>query len=221
MVFKTKNIRNFTIIAHVDHGKSTLADRLLVLCNAVSQRDMKNQMLDQLSLEKEKGITIKSTTVRLIYKYKDDNYILNLIDTPGHVDFAYEVSRSLTGCEISILLVDATQGVQAQTISNFHKAKEAGHEIIIAINKIDANGADIDKCLQELMDINIDISNACYISAKNNIGIEELVHKIIEIGPTPKEKEEKQALVIDSWYNKYLGVSIIIRMFGGFIKIQV
>lgn len=220
IALRMKNIRNFTIIAHVDHGKSTLADRIISLCGAVPQREMTEQILDSMDLEKEKGITIKSQTVRLIYKRQNgEEFILNLIDTPGHSDFAYEVSRSLKAAEISILLVDATKGVEAQTLANFLKAKQAEHEIIPVLNKIDLPTADIRRCITELANIGI-YEEPYYISAKSGKGVLELVEKICE-GKKPVGNKENplQALVIDSWYDKYLGVVILTRIFNGTIEV--
>jgi GTP-binding protein LepA len=215
-----QNIRNFTIIAHVDHGKSTLADRIISLCGAVSKREMKDQILDSMDLEKEKGITIKSQTVRLNYKRKNgEDFILNLIDTPGHVDFSYEVSRSLKAAEISILLVDATKGVEAQTLANFIKAKQANHEIIPVLNKIDLPTSDLQKCLAELANIGV-TNDVLYISAKTGEGVQNLVERICD-GVPPQGTIEKplQALVIDSWYDRYLGVVILSRIFNGTIAL--
>jgi GTP-binding protein LepA len=215
-----RNIRNFTIIAHVDHGKSTLADRIICLCDAVPPREMTAQHLDNMDLEKEKGITIKSQTVRLNYTRKNgEKFTLNLIDTPGHADFTYEVSRSLKAAEISILLVDATKGVEAQTLANFLKAQQANHEIIPVLNKIDLPTADIKRCLLELSNIGIH-EEPYYISAKSGKGVIELVERICD-GKSPEGDEDKplQALIIDSWYDKYLGVVVLARVFNGHISV--
>ena len=214
------NIRNFTIIAHVDHGKSTLADRIISLCGAVSQREMKDQFLDSMDLEKEKGITIKSQTVRLKYQRKNSQiFILNLIDTPGHYDFSYEVSRSLKAAEISILLVDATKGVEAQTLANFLKAKEAGHDIIPVLNKIDLSTADVERCKAELYNMGVK-REAIQISAKSGEGVMDLVEMICDSkAPSGKTKDPLRALVIDSWYDRYLGVVILIRIFDGVLTV--
>lgn len=214
-----KKIRNFTIIAHVDHGKSTLSDQILLNCNAVSQREFQPQMLDSMSLERERGITIKAQVATMYWKYNQEEYMLNLIDTPGHVDFNYEVSRSLMSCEISLLIIDATKGVEAQTVANFNKAKDIGHYIIPVINKIDMPNLDLDKCLLEIDKLGLDITKVKYISAKNNIGIKELIDEIILSGPCPQSSYiDPRAIVIDSWYDKYFGVIILIRMLDGIIS---
>ena len=212
-------IRNFTIIAHIDHGKSTLADRILQLCNAVKVRDFKEQMLDNMDLERERGITIKAQTVRLNWLFQDKEYTLNLIDTPGHSDFSYEVSRSLAACENSLLLVDATKGVEAQTVSNFYKALEANHLIIPVINKIDMPFARIEMCLEELEKLGFKKEEVCYISAKTGQGVKELLDKLIEEGKKPVTVDSKtRALVVDSWYEKYYGVCVLVRVFDGAIE---
>lgn len=210
-------IRNFTIIAHVDHGKSTLSDQILLHCNAIQQREYQPQMLDNMSLERERGITIKAQTATMFWPYEGENYMLNLIDTPGHVDFNYEVSRSMMACEISLLVVDATKGVEAQTIANFHKAKDAGHFIIPVINKIDMQNANIDQCMMDIDKLGIDISLTRCISAKNAIGIKDLIDDIVRMGRPPvcTSFNETRALVIDSWYDKYLGVVALVRVIDG------
>ena len=214
-----KNIRNFAIIAHVDHGKSTLADRLIQTCGGLTDREMKEQVLDNMELERERGITIKAQTVRLDYTGKDGQlYQLNLMDTPGHVDFSYEVSRSLAACEGCLLVVDATQGVEAQTLANVYQAIDHDHEIIPVINKIDLPAADVDRVKEQIEDvIGIDASNAIEVSAKTGIGIEDLLEAVIERLPAPKGDREAplQALLVDSWYDTYLGVVILMRIFEG------
>ena len=214
--------RNFSIIAHIDHCKSTLADRIIELCGGLSDREMVDQVLDNLDLEKERGITIKAQTVNLKYKSKDQNeYQFNLIDTPGHVDFSYEVSRSLSACEGAILLVDASQGVEAQTLSTCYSAVEEGLTIIPVLNKIDLNQADPERVKQEIEEIiGIDASDAPCISAKEGIGIEEVLEKVIQDIPSPEEHKEAplQASIIDSWFDNYLGVVSLVRVVNGTIK---
>jgi len=215
-------IRNFAIIAHIDHGKSTLADRLIEFCGGLDAREMKSQVLDSMDLEKEKGITIKAQMVRLYYDAKDGcKYQLNLIDTPGHVDFSYEVSRALSAVEGSLLVVDASQGVEAQTLANVYKAMENNNEIIPIINKIDLEAAEPEKVAKEIEDvIGIDTSNKVLISAKSGIGTQDVLEAIIKYIPAPKglEDDKLAALLIDSWYDLYLGVVILIRVFDGVIK---
>ena len=222
-----KLIRNFSIIAHIDHGKSTLADRLIEYCGGLQQREMSQQVLDSMDIERERGITIKAQTVRLEYKAKDGNtYHLNLMDTPGHVDFSYEVSRSLAACEGSLLVVDASQGVEAQTLANVYQAIENNHEIIPVLNKIDLPAAEpeiVKKQIEEV--IGIDTSDALMISAKSGIGIENVLEAIVHRLPAPKNEfieEEKwdalKALLVDSWYDQYLGVVILVRIFQGSLK---
>lgn len=216
------NIRNFSIIAHIDHGKSTLADRIIELCGGLEKREMKAQILDSMDIERERGITIKAQTVRLKYQAKDGNeYVLNLIDTPGHVDFAYEVSRSLTACEGSVLVVDATQGVEAQTLANVYHAIEANHEIVIALNKVDLPAADIETVKKQIEDvIGLDTGNAIPISAKSGLGVEDVLEAIVNKLPAPKlsTSDKLCALLVDSWYDQYLGVVILVRVFDGAIK---
>ena len=215
----TKNIRNFAIIAHIDHGKSTLADRLIQYCGGLSEREMKNQVLDSMDIERERGITIKAQTVRL--NYKDDNddlFQLNLIDTPGHVDFSYEVNRSLSACEGSILVVDAAQGVEAQTLANVYQAIELDHEIIPVINKIDLPASDPDKVCKQIEDvIGLDASDAIRVSAKTGEGIDKIFASLINLIPQPKTKtkENSKALLVDSWYDSYLGVVVLVRVIEG------
>lgn len=214
-----KFIRNFAIIAHIDHGKSTLADRLIEKCGALQSREMKAQILDSMDIERERGITIKAQTVRLEYKAKDGNlYQLNLMDTPGHVDFSYEVSRSLAACEGSLLVVDSTQGVEAQTLANVYQAVDNDHEILVVLNKIDLPSAEIENCKAQVENtIGISADNASLISAKTGLGIDELLEKIVHDLPSPQGREENplKALLVDSWYDQYLGVIILIRVFDG------
>lgn len=216
------NIRNFSIVAHIDHGKSTLADRIIELCGGLEKREMKEQVLDSMEIERERGITIKAQTVRLKYKAKDGNdYILNLIDTPGHVDFAYEVSRSLTACEGSILVVDASQGVEAQTLANVYHAIDANHEIIVVLNKVDLPAADIDSVKKQIEEvIGLDASEAISISAKSGMGVDQVLEAIVNKLPSPKSSNSDKlcALLVDSWYDQYLGVVILVRVFDGEIK---
>ncbi|MBT4878195.1 MAG: elongation factor 4 [Alphaproteobacteria bacterium] len=218
------NIRNFSIIAHIDHGKSTLADRMIEFCGAVEKRQMQEQLLDSMDIERERGITIKSQTVRLNYKGKDgEDYELNLIDTPGHVDFSYEVSRSLAACEGSLLIVDASQGVEAQTLANLYQAIDNNHEIIPVLNKIDLPAADPDRVLKEIEDIvGLDTSNAVLVSAKTGEGIEDVLDAIIEYIPEPKQEIDKplKALLVDGWYDTYLGVILLTRVFEGKLAIN-
>ena len=215
----TKNIRNFAIIAHIDHGKSTLADRLIQFCGGLSEREMKDQVLDSMDIERERGITIKAQTVRLNYKDSNSNeYQLNLIDTPGHVDFSYEVNRSLSACEGSILVVDAAQGVEAQTLANVYQAIELNHEIIPVINKIDLPAAEPDRVCRQIEEvIGLDASDAIKVSAKTGEGIEDIFGALIERLPQPKEdaSETSKALLVDSWYDSYLGVVVLVRVIAG------
>ena len=216
------NIRNFAIIAHIDHGKSTIADRIIQLCGGLTEREMKEQVLDSMDIERERGITIKAQTVKLKYKSKDGkDYILNIIDTPGHVDFSYEVSRSLYACEGSILIVDSTQGVEAQTLANVYQALDINHEIIPILNKIDLPASDLDRTRKQIEDvIGIETSNSVPCSGKTGEGIGEILERIITVLPSPKGDKDQnlKCLLVDSWYDSYLGVIILVRVIDGKIK---
>ena len=217
------NIRNFSIIAHIDHGKSTLADRIIQECGAVSDRQMNSQVMDNMDIEKERGITIKAQSVRLNYELNGKKYIINLIDTPGHVDFSYEVSRSLASCEGAILVVDASQGVQAQTIANVYIALEHNLEIIPVLNKIDLPAANPERVKEEIEHvIGLDCSDAIEVSAKTGFGIDELLKAIIQRIPAPKVANDKplKALIYDSWFDNYLGALALVRIYDGNIKIN-
>ena len=213
------NIRNFSIVAHIDHGKSTLADRLIQTTSTVSDRDMKEQLLDSMDIERERGITIKANTVRIDYIAKDgEKYVLNLIDTPGHVDFSYEVSRSMRAVEGSLLVVDSTQGVEAQTLANVYQAIDADHEIVPILNKIDLPASDCDRVAEQIEDvIGLDASEAIKVSAKSGIGIEETLEAIVNKLPAPVGDVEAplKAMLVDSWYDAYLGVVVLVRIMDG------
>ena len=217
-----KNIRNFSIIAHIDHGKSTLSDRLIEFCGGLTAREMSSQILDSMDIEQERGITIKAQAVSLDYKDKNgDIYQLNFIDTPGHVDFSYEVSRSLSACEGALLLVDGSQGVEAQTLANCYTAVDQGLEVIPVINKIDLSQSEPDRVKKEIEDmIGLDSDQAPLVSAKSGKGIEDLLEMLVKKIPPPKGNPngDLQALIIDSWFDAYLGVVALIRIINGSLK---
>jgi GTP-binding protein LepA len=222
MITNLDHIRNFSIIAHIDHGKSTLADRLIQICGGLSEREMSEQVLDSMELEQERGITIKAQTVRLIYTAKNgEKYQLNLMDTPGHVDFAYEVSRSLAACEGSLLLVDATQGVEAQTLANAYLALEANHEIVPVLNKVDLSAAEPDRIKRQIEEVvGLDTSNTLEISAKTGVGVDAVLEVLVANMPAPQGDATAPltALLVDSWYDSYLGVMILVRIQNGVLK---
>ncbi|MEQ9349541.1 MAG: translation elongation factor 4, partial [Alphaproteobacteria bacterium] len=217
------HIRNFAIIAHIDHGKSTLADRLIQTCGGLTEREMKSQVLDQMDIERERGITIKAQTTRLTWQAKDgETYILNLMDTPGHVDFSYEVSRSLAACEGSILVVDSSQGVEAQTLANAYLAIEAGHETVPVLNKIDLPASEPERVAREIEDvIGIGADDAIRVSAKTGEGISDLLEAIVTRLPAPKSGDAAaplKAMLVDSWYDTYLGVVVLVRIHDGVMR---
>lgn len=219
-----KNIRNFSIIAHIDHGKSTLADRFIQYCGGLEQREMSSQVLDSMDIEKERGITIKAQTAALTYQAKNgESYLLNLIDTPGHVDFSYEVSRSLSACEGALLVVDASQGVEAQTVANCYTAIDLGVEVVPVLNKIDLPSAEPERVCEEIEDIiGIEAADAVQCSAKSGLGVEDVLEEIVHKIPAPDDRDNEplQALIIDSWFDNYVGVVMLVRIVSGCLKVK-
>ena len=219
-----KNIRNFSIIAHIDHGKSTLADRFIQYCGGLEQREMSSQVLDSMDIEKERGITIKAQTAALQYRAKNgESYLLNLIDTPGHVDFSYEVSRSLSACEGALLVVDASQGVEAQTVANCYTAIDLGVEVVPVLNKIDLPSAEPERVCEEIEDIiGIEAAGAVKCSAKSGLGVEDVLEEIVHKIPAPDDRDNEplQALIIDSWFDNYVGVVMLVRIVSGCLKVK-
>src|SRR5450756_52313 len=218
------HIRNFSIIAHIDHGKSTLADRLIQRCGGLQDREMQAQVLDSMDIERERGITIKAQTAALQYKARDgETYKLNLIDTPGHVDFSYEVSRSLSACEGALLVVDASQGVEAQTVANCYTATELGVEVVPVLNKIDLPSAQPERVIEEIEDIiGIDATDAVRVSAKTGVGVQDVIETVVSRIPAPRGNPDGplKALIIDSWFDNYVGVVMLVRVVDGSLKVK-
>ena len=218
-----ENIRNFSIIAHIDHGKSTLADRFIQICGALTEREMEEQVLDSMDIERERGITIKSQSVTLSYKKKNgEKYQLNIIDTPGHVDFSYEVSRSLVACEGALLIIDSTQGVEAQSVANCHTAINNNLKVLPVLNKIDLPSSEPERVISEIEEIiGIDAKDALKVSAKSGKGVTELLEQLVDFIPAPSGNKDNplKALIVDSWFDNYLGVVSLVRIVDGEVKI--